>query len=106
MESSKIVVLFLLVLAQNYTCQIEKQYYVLANRSSKCTLKYNACYTLDVYVEKSVDYFTNHSKFVFQEGSHVMEKDLLLTVMGRIDLLLMSEGNEMAVIDCGGEFTL
>ena len=103
-----ILLLLVLVLARNCTYQMESSssYYVLANRSSECPLKYNACNTLDVYIEKSVDYFTNNTTFVFQEGSHVMEEDLLLTVTETVDLVLMSEGDEVVAIDCRDEFSL
>ena len=95
-----------LVVARNCTCQMNKLYYVLANRSSECPLKYTVCNTLDFYVESSVDYFTNNTMFMFQQGVHAVENNLNRTVTETFNLILTSEGDEVAVIDCRGEFFL
>ena len=107
------VVIILLTASKSTYCSYgsqileEKVYYVAVNKSS-CLQnnKYSACNTLSYYVQKSSDYFTNYSKFEFQNGIHLLENNLSLSVFDISNLTLTVEEDGEVSINCNGSFTL
>ena len=93
----------------SYGSQIleEKVYYIAINKSS-CLQnnKYSACNTLSYYVQKSSNYFTNYSKFEFQNGIHLLENNLSLSVFDISNLTLTVEEDGEVSINCNGSFSL
>ena len=75
--------------------------YVKPNSSSQCTLNMIPCFTLQHYIDNSVEYFLSNNAFKFLDGVHHVDNTGMVSIKGVSNISFTGSGS--ATVQCSGE---